>query len=160
MARRRCDAPGLCRRGRPGARALLGLWFRAAAAAIPEELAFGALTAPFVAALLIEAAAYGLGGDRIQERYFFYAVPLVGILFALYASRGWPHRLAHGVLAAGLVLLAARVPLSGFAAMDGKTNSPTLFAAARSSSRPSATSPPRRSSSRWASRSSRACSSS
>ena len=112
----------------PGA--LLGLWL-ALRRRDQEELAFGALTTPFVAALLIEAAAYGLGGDRIQERFAFYAVPLVGILFALYASRGWPHRLAHGVLAAGLVLLAARVPLSGFAAADSKTNSPTLFAAAR-----------------------------
>jgi hypothetical protein len=74
---------------------------------------------------------YGLGGDRIQERYFFYAVPLVGILFALYASRGWPHRLAHGVLAAGVVLLAARVPLSGYAAADRKAGAPTLFATAR-----------------------------
>src|SRR4029450_8703507 len=69
--------------------------------------------------------------DRIQERYFFYAVPLVGILFALYTSRGWPHRFVHGALAAGLVLLAARIPLSGYSAADGKTNSPTLFATAR-----------------------------
>jgi len=58
-------------------------------------------------------------------------VPLVGILFGLYASRGWPHRLAHGVLAAGIVLVAARIPLSGYSAADGKTNSPTLFATAR-----------------------------
>jgi len=113
----------------PGA--AVGLWLALRRPRAREERAFAALTAPFVAALLVEAAAYGLGGDRIQERYFFYAVPLVGILFALYASRGWPHRLAHGVLAAGLILLAARVPLSGFAAADGKTNSPTLFATAR-----------------------------
>jgi hypothetical protein len=79
----------------------------------------------------LEAAAYGFGDGRVQERYFFYAVPLVAILFALYASRGWPHRLAHGVLAAGVVLLAARVPLSGYSAADGKTNAPTLFATAR-----------------------------
>jgi len=113
----------------PGA--ALGLWLALRRPRSREELAFGALTAPFVVALLVEAAAYGLGGDRIQERYFFYAVPLVGILFALYASRGWPHRFAHGVLAAGLIMLAARVPLSGYSAADGKTNSPTLFAAAR-----------------------------
>ena len=113
----------------PGA--ALGLWLAVQRPRSREELAFGALAAPFVAALLLEAAAYGIGGDRIQERYFFYAVPLVGILFALYASRGWPHRLVHGVLAAGLILLAARVPLSGFSAADGKTNSPTLYATAR-----------------------------
>ena len=113
----------------PGA--LLGLWLALRRPRTREELAFGALTVPFVVALLVEAAAYGLGGDRIQERYFFYAVPLVGILFALYASRGWPHRFVHGALAAGLVLLAARIPLSGYSAADGKTNSPTLFATAR-----------------------------
>ncbi|HSE80219.1 MAG TPA: hypothetical protein VLA87_00840 [Gaiellaceae bacterium] len=113
----------------PGA--VLGLWLALRRPRSREELAFGALAAPFVVALLVEAAAYGLGGDRIQERYFFYAVPLVGVLFALYASRGWPHRIAHGVLAAGVVVLAARVPLSGYSAADRKTNSPTLYAVAR-----------------------------
>ena len=113
----------------PGA--ALGLWLALRMPRSREELAFAALAAPFVLALLVEAAAYGLGGDRIQERYFFYAVPLVGILFGLYAARGWPHRLAYGALAAGIVLLAARVPLSGYSAADGKTNAPTLFATAR-----------------------------
>jgi hypothetical protein len=113
----------------PGA--AVGLWLALRRPRSREELAFGALAAAFVLALLVEAAAYGLEGDRIQERYFFYAVPLVGILFALYASRGWPHRLAHGVLAAGLVTLAARVPLSGYSAADRKTGAPTLFATAR-----------------------------
>ena len=113
----------------PGA--ALGLWLALWRPRSREELAFAALTLPFLIALLVEAAAYGLGGDRIQERYFFYAVPLVGILFALYASRGWPHRLVHGTLTAGLILLAARVPLAGYAAADGKTNSPTLYATAR-----------------------------
>jgi hypothetical protein len=113
----------------PGA--ALGLWLALRRPRSREELAFGALAAPFIVTLLLEAAAYGIGGDRIQERYFFYAVPLVGILFALYASRGWPHRLVHGMLGAGLILLAARVPLAGFSAADGKTNSPTLYATAR-----------------------------
>lgn len=110
--------------------AVLGLWLALRRPRSREELAFGALCLTLVVALLFEAAAYGLDG-RMQERYFFYAVPLVGILFALYASRGWPHRLALGVLAGGLVVLAARVPLSGYSAADGKTNAPLLFATAR-----------------------------
>lgn len=113
----------------PGA--LLGLWLALRRPRSRAELAFGALAVPLILVLLVEAAAYGLSGDRVQERYFFYAVPLVGIAFALYASRGWPHRLAHGAIAAGLVALAARVPLSGFSAAEGKTNAPTLFAQAR-----------------------------
>ncbi len=113
----------------PGA--LLGLWLAVGRPRSRQELAFGGLATVLAAALVLEAAVWGIDGSRIQERYFFYAVPLVGIAFALYASRGWPHRLAHAGLAAGLVAVAARVPLSGFAASDGKTNAPTLFAAAR-----------------------------
>jgi len=112
----------------PGA--LIGLWLALRHPRSREELAFGALALMLTGVLLLEAGGYGLGG-RMQERYFFYAVPLVGILFVLYASRGWPHRLAHGVLAAGLVLLAARVPFAGFSTADGKTGSPILFATAR-----------------------------
>jgi len=112
----------------PGA--LMGLWLALRRPRSREELAFGALALTVVVALLLEAAAYGLEG-RLQERYFFYAVPLVGIAFALYASRGWPHRLAHALLAAGLVVLALRIPFSGYAAADFKAGSPVLFATAR-----------------------------
>jgi hypothetical protein len=112
----------------PGA--LLGLWLALRHPRSREELAFGALAVVVIIALLLEAAGYGLEG-RLQERYFFYVVPLVGIAFVLYASRGWPYRLAHGVLAAGLVLLAVRVPLSGYSAADFKTGSPVLFATSR-----------------------------
>ena len=112
----------------PGA--LLGLWLALRHPRSREELAFGALAVTLIGVLLLEAAAYGLEG-RLQERYFFYAVPLAGIAFVLYASRGWPHRLAHGVLAAGLVVLAVRVPLSGYSAADFKTGSPVLFATSR-----------------------------
>lgn len=113
----------------PGA--LLGLWLAFHRPRSREELAFAALAVPFVLALLLEAAAYGLGSARLQERYFFYAVPLIGIAFALHASRGWPHRRALALLAAGLVAVSTRVPLSGFSAADRKTGSPTLIAQSR-----------------------------
>lgn len=112
----------------PGA--LIGLWLALRHPRSREELAFGALAVTLIVVLLLEAAGYGLEG-RLQERYFFYAVPLVGIAFVLYASRGWPHRLALGVLSAGLVLLAVRVPLAGYSQADFKTGSPVLFATSR-----------------------------
>ena len=112
----------------PGA--LIGLWLALRHPRSREELAFGALAVTLIVVLLLEAAAYGLEG-RLQERYFFYAVPLVGIAFVLYASRGWPHRLALGALSAGLVVLAVRVPLSGYSQADFKTGSPVLFATSR-----------------------------
>ena len=113
----------------PGA--LVGLWLALRRPRSREERAFGALALTFVVALLLQSAVYGLDGDRVQERYFFYAVPLVGILFALFATRGWPHRYVHGIFAAGLVLLAARIPLSGYSAADRKTNAPVLYATSR-----------------------------
>jgi hypothetical protein len=113
----------------PGA--LLGLGLALARPRSRTELAFGALGGIVTLALLLEAGLYGAsGGERIQERYFFYAAPLLILLFALYASRGWPHRLAHGGLAGGLLALSAWVPLAGFAAAQGKANSPILFATA------------------------------
>jgi hypothetical protein len=114
----------------PGA--LLGAYLALRRPRSRMELAFGAFALAVVLALLAEAAFYSAAGvDRIQERYFFYAIPLVGLLFGLYASRGWPHKLVHGLVAAGLVTAAARVPLSGYSAADRKTGSPTLYAVAR-----------------------------
>ena len=96
-----------------------------------EELAFAALATMVSLAVLIEAAVYGASGaNRIQERYFFYAVPLLALAFGLYARRGWPYRLQHALLAAALVALSARVPLAGYSAADGKTTSPVLLAVA------------------------------
>lgn len=112
----------------PGA--LLGLVLALWRPASRAELAFAALSLFFTLGLLFEGALYAAsGGNRVQERYFFYALPLLAILFVLYARRGWPHRVPHALLAAALVTVSARVPLSGFAAGDGKTNSPLLIAA-------------------------------
>lgn len=96
-----------------------------------EELSFAALASFFSVAVLLEAAVYAASGaNRVQERYFFYAVPLVALAFGLYARRGWPHRLAFALLAGSLVALSARVPLAGYSAADGKTTSPVLLAVA------------------------------
>jgi hypothetical protein len=94
------------------------------------ELAFGILATLFSLAVLFQAGLYAANGaDRIQERYFFYVLPLVFLAFGLFASRGWPHRIPHALLAGALILVSARVPLAGFAASDGRSNSPLLFSA-------------------------------
>jgi hypothetical protein len=94
------------------------------------ELAFGCLGSLFSLAVLFQAGLYAVNGaDRIQERYFFYALPLVFVAFGLFASRGWPHRVPHALLAGALIAVSARIPLAGFAASDGRSNSPLLFSA-------------------------------
>ena len=93
------------------------------------EFGFAAFSSLVALAVVFEAALYAANGaDRIQERYFFAVLPLIGVLFALYATRGFPHRVPHALIAGAALALSARVPLSGFSAADGKSNSPLLFA--------------------------------
>jgi hypothetical protein len=112
----------------PGA--LLGLWLALARPRTTEELAFGAVTVLLAAALFFEAGllqASLAAGREIQERYVFYAAPLLALSFALYAGRSWPLRLPHLMLAAGLVLMSVRLPLSGYAVLSTFNGSPILF---------------------------------
>jgi hypothetical protein len=93
------------------------------------EFGFAAFSTLVALAVVFEAALYAANGaDRIQERYFFAVLPLIGVLFALYATRGFPHRVPHALIAGAALALSARVPLAGFSAADGKSNSPLLFA--------------------------------
>jgi hypothetical protein len=112
----------------PGA--ILGLVLSIWGPRTRAELAFGILASLFSLAVVFQAGLYAANGaDRIQERYFFYVLPLAFLAFGLFASRGWPHRVPHALLAAGLIAVSARIPLAGFAASDGRSNSPLLFAA-------------------------------
>lgn len=108
----------------PGA--LIGLVLAIARPRSRAELAFGGFSVLFLGILLVEAGLFG-AVDQAQERYLFYALPLVALAFGLYASRGWPGKLVHTALAAGLVALAAVVPLAGYAAADEKAHSPVLY---------------------------------
>ena len=93
----------------PGA--LLGLWLALSRPRSTEELAFGVIALLVTVALFLEAGflqASLTSVHEIQERYVFYAAPLLGLSFALYASRGWPLRLQHLALAGGLVLVSVR----------------------------------------------------
>jgi hypothetical protein len=112
----------------PGA--ILGLWLALRRPRSTDELAFGVFVVLLVAALFFEAGLLQASltlQKEIQERYVFYAAPLLGILFALYASRGWPLRLPHLALAAALLLVSVQIPLGGYAVASTLDGSPILF---------------------------------
>jgi hypothetical protein len=111
----------------PGALAGLALGlFRARRRA---EVAFAVSTVLLAVGLLLEAAQIAdTDSQRFQERYLFTLVPLLAVAFGLYVRRGLPLRVPVGLVSAGLLLLAARVPLSGYAAAHNKDDSPTLWA--------------------------------
>jgi hypothetical protein len=90
------------------------------------ELAFAAFVLALGVALLAQAALFG-DAMMIQERYVFYVVPLAPLAFGLYASRGWPSRSAHAVLAVALIGLSARLPLSRWAQPGADDHSPFLL---------------------------------
>lgn len=112
----------------PGA--VLGLVLALARPRSRAELGFAALTLPLAAALLLQAALWG-DTDMVQERYVFYVLPLGAIGFGLWLARGLPHRRAHALGALGLLLLAARVPLSGYAQPGADDHAPFLLAVQR-----------------------------
>ena len=93
------------------------------------ELAFAALSGTFAVGVLLQASMWG-ETDKPQERYFIYALPLVATLFALTIDRGWPWKRGHALLAAVMVVIAAAIPLSGYAASTVKEHSPTLWGVA------------------------------
>ena len=96
------------------------------------ELAFAVTTVLLAGALLLEAAQIAdTDSQRFQERYLFTLVPLLAVAFGLYVKRGLPLRIPVGLCSAALLLLAARVPLSGYAAAHNKDDSPTLWAVLR-----------------------------
>jgi hypothetical protein len=109
----------------PGA--ILGLWLCLTKARARPELAFGVMVVLLTVALLAQAVVYG-NLDYVQERYLFYILPLWTLAFLLYAQRGWPLKVAHGVIAALLVGAALAQPLSKYAAGGGQAHSAFLFA--------------------------------
>jgi hypothetical protein len=122
----------------PGA--VIGLWLGLARPRDRRESAFAWMVLLLTLAVLAEAAVLQGGTDAlhrsippvsgIKERYVFYAVPLLGLCFALYASRRWPLRIVHLAIAAGLVLVSVRLPLSGYASPTTMNASPILYAVA------------------------------
>ena len=114
----------------PGA--LAGLAYAMFRPRTRAEIGFAATTVTLAGALLLEASQIAdTDSQRFQERYLFVLVPLLGIAFGLYVERGLPQKLAVAFVAAGLLLVAARIPLSGYAAAHNKDDSPTLWAVLR-----------------------------
>jgi len=112
----------------PGA--AVGLWLCIARPRTRAEASFGWLTGSFGGALLLEAAIWG-DTSLVQERYLFYVLPLGLVAFCVQAARGWPLPRVQAVLAAGLLLLSVRVPLSGWAQPGSDDHSPFLLAVER-----------------------------
>jgi Dolichyl-phosphate-mannose-protein mannosyltransferase len=96
------------------------------------ETSFAAMTAFYTGGLLFAAGLYASNGaGRFQERYLFSLLPLIPIAFGLYLRNGRPARLLAVALGAVLLIVGARVPLSGFAISTGSTDSPLLWAVVR-----------------------------
>ena len=97
-----------------------------------EEIGFAALALGVLLALFAEAALYATNGsDRFQERYLMVLLPLAFPAFWLWLRRGRPGARYVAAIALGLVVLAARVPLSGYTISDAKQDSPFLLAVFR-----------------------------
>ena len=119
----------------PGA--LLGIWFALRPPDVRAREQSFAVVASLLTALLVASAggpaghrrpAAPHGANEIKERYVFYAVPLLGICFALYAKRGWPAPRSPPRPRGPRVPLV-RVPLSGSRdRRHHRTHPPILFA--------------------------------
>jgi hypothetical protein len=94
------------------------------------RLAFSSLTLALVAALLALSAVLSgeTGSQRFFERYLLVGTPLAATGFALWVSDGRRARWGVTAVAAAISLAAMLVPLAGYAADQGKADSPTLFA--------------------------------
>jgi hypothetical protein len=109
----------------PGA--LIGLALALARPRTRAELGFAVFVFAELVLLLLEASVVGDAG-RVQERYAMYSLPLLVVAFVLYASRGWPYLRTNMLLAAVAATAAAAIPLAGYAAGGGSSQSVVLTA--------------------------------
>jgi 4-amino-4-deoxy-L-arabinose transferase-like glycosyltransferase len=112
----------------PGA--LLGLFYAIRRPVSRPELASALMAGTLLLALVFQASAYGQT-VYAQERYTFNILPLIPLLFALYARRGWPARTYQALLAFALVAAALITPLTTMALDNGEMHSSVLFAIVR-----------------------------
>jgi len=108
--------------------ALVGLAFALWRPRSREECGLAAISVGLLLGLFAEAALYATNGsDRFQERYLMILLPLVFPAFWLWFRRGRPAPRAVALIALVLLVLSARVPLSGYTVSDAKQDSPFLL---------------------------------
>src|SRR4051812_46117384 len=110
--------------------AAVGLWVAVARPRSRAQAGFGWLTAFLGGALLFEAAVWG-DTQFVQERYVFYLLPLALVAFCVQATQGWPLRRVQALLAVGMLVLSARVPLSRWTGPGTDDHAPFLLAVQR-----------------------------
>lgn len=111
--------------------ALVGLWLGIVKPTTSAEHSFAAMTAMLAPLLLVELGLYAASGaERFQGRYLEALPPLLPILFCVGMRRVHTraHRCVVAALSVGALILAARVPLSGYVEGLGKQDSPFLQA--------------------------------
>ena len=94
------------------------------------EFVFACFATTLALALLAQCALYG-DLHLVQERYLMYLVPLVGVFFALRATRRERRWLAELGTGAALSTAAAILPLAGYAKSSVQSIAPALFAVNR-----------------------------
>jgi hypothetical protein len=87
------------------------------------------VTAVFTFLILLAASQPAADEGRYKERYLVAIVPLLAIAFLVYLRNRLPHRVVVLTVAAGLILMAAREPLSRFTYRAPFYDSQTLDAA-------------------------------
>ena len=92
--------------------------------------AFAAVAVVLVGTLLIASSliASETTSERFFERYLIIVPPLAAVAFCCWIAESRPWRYAALGMAAALVIAVARVPLSEFAAGQGRADSPLLLA--------------------------------
>lgn len=93
------------------------------------EKAFACVAGVFTLLTLIQASVPAAAEGRYKERYLLAIAPLLALAFLVYLRDRRPHRLVVLIVAASLILTAAREPLSGFTFRAPFYDSQTLIAA-------------------------------
>jgi hypothetical protein len=110
--------------------ALVGLAQAIARPRTQLEAAFGWIALSLIALLVLQCVLWG-DVHRVQERYLGYALPLLALAFAVRCSRPGRRPVAEIGVAAGIAVVAALVPLSGYSIDAKHSLAPTLYAFVR-----------------------------